>query len=244
MENYQVNNNYQATEVAERDLQVIKSAQATLMRSVYLWMTLALAITGLAAYVVASSPVLVQTIFSSRLNFWVLIFAELGLVMYLTARIHKMSAPTATLMFIIYSLLNGVVLSSIFVVYTTSSIANVFFITAGTFGVMSVYGMVTKSDLSKVGNICFMALIGLIIATVVNFFVQSTMLMMIVSYIGVLVFVGLTAYDTWKIKRDIAQYGTEVNDMTQRLALMGALSLYLDFINLFLYLLRIFGNRK
>lgn len=244
MENYQVNNNYQATEVAERDLQVIKSAQATLMRSVYLWMTLALAITGLAAYVVASSPVLVQTIFSSRLNFWVLIFAELGLVMYLTARIHKMSAPTATLMFIIYSLLNGVVLSSIFFVYTTSSIANVFFITAGTFGVMSVYGMVTKSDLSKVGNICFMALIGLIIATVVNFFVQSTMLMMIVSYIGVLVFVGLTAYDTWKIKRDIAQYGTEVNDMTQRLALMGALSLYLDFINLFLYLLRIFGNRK
>lgn len=244
MENYQVNNNYQATEVAERDLQVIKSAQATLMRSVYLWMTLALVITGLAAYVVASSPVLVQTIFSSRLNFWVLIFAELGLVMYLTARIHKMSAPTATLMFIIYSLLNGVVLSSIFFVYTTSSIANVFFITAGTFGVMSVYGMVTKSDLSKVGNICFMALIGLIIATVVNFFVQSTMLMMIVSYIGVLVFVGLTAYDTWKIKRDIAQYGTEVNDMTQRLALMGALSLYLDFINLFLYLLRIFGNRK
>lgn len=241
--NYQ-DNNFSTTEVAERDLQVIKSAQATLMRSVYLWMTLALAITGLAAYVVASSPMLLQAVFSNRLTFWLLIIAEFGLVMYLSARIHKMTAPTATMMFIIYSLLNGVVLSSIFVIYTMSSIANVFFITAGTFGVMSVYGMVTKSDLSKVGNICLMALIGLIIATVVNFFVKSSMMMMVISYIGVLVFVGLTAYDTWKIKREIQQYGTEVNDLTQRIALMGALSLYLDFVNLFLYILRIFGDRK
>lgn len=237
-------NNFSTTEVAERDLRVIKSAQATLMRSVYLWMTLALAITGFAAYVVASSPMLLQAVFSNRLTFWLLIIAEFGLVMYLSARIHKMTAPTATMMFIVYSLLNGVVLSSIFVLYTMSSIANVFFITAGTFGVMSVYGMVTKSDLSKVGNICLMALIGLIIATVVNFFVKSSMMMMVISYIGVLVFVGLTAYDTWKIKQEIQQYGTEVNDMTQRIALMGALSLYLDFINLFLYILRIFGDRK
>lgn len=237
-------NNFSTTEVAECDLRVIKSAQATLMRSVYLWMTLALAITGFAAYVVASSPMLLQAVFSNRLTFWLLIIAEFGLVMYLSARIHKMTAPTATMMFIVYSLLNGVVLSSIFVLYTMSSIANVFFITAGTFGVMSVYGMVTKSDLSKVGNICLMALIGLIIATVVNFFVKSSMMMMVISYIGVLVFVGLTAYDTWKIKQEIQQYGTEVNDMTQRIALMGALSLYLDFINLFLYILRIFGDRK
>lgn len=243
MENY-LKNNFSTTEVAERDLQVIKSAQATLMRSVYLWMTLALAITGFAAYVVASSPMLLQAVFGSKLTFWGLIIAEFALVMILSARIHKMSAPTATVMFIVYSLLNGVVLSSIFLLYTMSSIANVFFITAGTFGVMSVYGMVTKSDLSKVGNICLMALIGLIIATVVNFFIKSDMMMMVISYIGVLVFVGLTAYDTWKIKQDIQMYGTEVNDMTQRIALMGALSLYLDFVNLFLYLLRIFGNRK
>lgn len=243
MENYS-GNNYSTTEVAERDFQVIKSAQATLMRSVYLWMTLALAITGLSAFVVASSPALYMPIFTNQLLFWGLIIGEFALVMILSARIHKLSAPTATLMFIVYSLLNGIVLSSIFLIYTMSSIANVFFITAGTFGVMSVYGMVTKSDLSKVGNICLMALIGLIIATVVNFFVKSSMMMLVISYIGVLVFVGLTAYDTWRIKQEIQQYGTEVNDMTQRIALMGALNLYLDFVNLFLYLLRIFGNRK
>lgn len=243
MENYSENNLW-TSNVAERDLQVIKSAQATLMRSVYLWMTLALAITGFASYVVASSPMLLQAVFSSKLTFWGIIIAEFALVMILSARIHRMTAPTATMMFIVYSLLNGVVLSSIFVIYTAQSIASVFFITAGTFGVMSVYGMVTKSDLSKVGNICFMALIGLIIATVVNMFIKSDGMMLVISYIGVLVFVGLTAYDTWKIKQDIRQYGTEVNDMTQRLALMGALSLYLDFVNLFLYLLRIFGNRK
>lgn len=243
MENYSGNSSW-TSNVAERDLQVIKSAQATLMRSVYLWMTLALAITGFAAYVVASSPMLLHAVFSSSLTFWGLIIAELALVMILSARINRMSAPTATMMFILYSLLNGVVLSSVFVVYTSESIASVFLITAGTFGVMSVYGMITKSDLSKVGNICIMALIGLIIATVVNLFVRSEGMMLIISYIGVLVFVGLTAYDTWKIKQDIQKYGTEVNDMTQRLALMGALSLYLDFVNLFLYLLRIFGNRK
>lgn len=243
MENYQ-ENNYSTAEVAERNLQVIKTAQATLMRSVYLWMTLALAITGFAAYVVASSPLLLQAVFGNRMVFWGLIIAEFALVVGLSARVHKMSAPTATMMFIVYSLFNGVVLASIFLLYTMASIASVFFITAGTFGVMSVYGMVTKSDLSKVGNICLMALIGLIIATVVNFFVRSSGMMLVISYIGVLVFVGLTAYDTWKIKQEIQQYGTEVNDMTQRIALMGALSLYLDFVNLFLYLLRIFGNRK
>lgn len=243
MENYSENNAWTGN-VAERDLQVIKSAQATLMRSVYLWMTLALAITGFASFVVASSPMLLQAVFGNRLVFWGLIIAEFALVVMLSARIHKMTAPTATMMFIVYSLLNGVVLSSIFLFYTAQSIANVFFITAGTFGVMSVYGMVTKSDLSKIGNICFMALIGLIIATVVNMFLKSEGMMLVISYIGVLIFVGLTAYDTWKIKNDIRQYGTEVNDMTQKLALMGALSLYLDFVNLFLYLLRIFGNRK
>lgn len=243
MENYSENNAWTGN-VAERDLQVIKSAQATLMRSVYLWMTLALAITGFASFVVASSPMLLQAVFGNRLVFWGLIIAEFALVVMLSARIHKMTAPTATMMFIVYSLLNGVVLSSIFLLYTAQSIANVFFITAGTFGVMSVYGMVTKSDLSKIGNICFMALIGLIIATVVNMFLKSEGMMLVISYIGVLIFVGLTAYDTWKIKNDIRQYGTEVNDMTQKLALMGALSLYLDFVNLFLYLLRIFGNRK
>lgn len=243
MENYQ-DSNFAGSEVAERDLQIIKSAQATLMRSVYLWMTLALAITGFAAYVISASPALIQAVYGNRLVFWGLIIAEFALVAILSARIHKMTAPAATMMFIVYSLLNGVTLAFIFMIYTWSSIAYTFFITAGTFGVMSVYGMVTKSDLSKVGNICLMALIGLIIATVVNLFIQSDTMMYVISYIGVLVFVGLTAYDTWKIKKEIQQYGTEVNDMTQRIALMGALSLYLDFVNLFLYLLRIFGDRK
>ncbi|MBR5083525.1 MAG: Bax inhibitor-1/YccA family protein [Prevotella sp.] len=218
------------------------SAFPTLMRKVYLWMTLALVITGLAAYFVASSTNLVYTLFNNRIIMWVLIIAELGLVFGISAMIHKLSLTTATLLFVLYSAINGVTLSAIFLMFDMAVIAKVFFITAGTFAAMAFIGYTTKKDLSGMGKILFMALIGLIIATVVNIFLKSTGLDMIISYIGVLIFVGLTAYDTQKIKNMLhdAEYADE---SYQKLALLGSLTLYLDFINLFIYLLRIFGSR-
>ena len=147
-------------------------------------------------------------------------------------------------MFIVYSLLIGAMLSSIFILYTATSIASTFFVTAGTFGVMCVYGYLTKRDLTSIGNICLMAVIGLIIAGLVNLFLQSSVMSLIISGIGVLVFVGLTAYDSQKIKQLLLQEGMEVNDSTKKIALLGSLTLYLDFINLFLYLLRFLGNRR
>lgn len=221
-----------------------RSAQLSLFRQVYLWMAMALVITGFMAMLVAESPTLLSLIFSSKLTFFGLIIAELALVWYLSARIDRISFTTATLMFIIYSLLNGAMLSSVFLLYTASSIASTFFITAGTFGVMCVYGYFTKRDLTSLGNLCLMAVIGLIIAGLVNLFLQSSLMSLIVSGIGVLVFVGLTAYDSQKIKRMLLQEGLEVNDSTRKIALLGSLTLYLDFINLFLYLLRIFGGNR
>lgn len=216
---------------------------AKLMRSVYLWMVLALVITGLTAAYVASSPAYISALMNNSILFYGVIIAELALVFILSGRIHKMSFTSASLMFILYSLLTGVSLSTIFLAYTESSIATTFLITAGTFGTMSLVGFVTKKDLSKLGGILFMALIGLIIATVVNIFLVSDTLGWIINYVGVLIFVGLTAYDTQKIKQMVREYGTDINEQTQKMALMGSLSLYLDFINMFLYLLRIFGNR-
>lgn len=221
-----------------------RSAQLSLFRQVYLWMAMALVITGFMAMLVAESTTLLSLIFSSELTFFGLIIAELALVWYLSARIDRISFTTATLMFIIYSLLNGAMLSSVFLLYTASSIASTFFITAGTFGVMCVYGYLTKRDLTSLGNLCLMAVIGLIIAGLVNLFLQSSLMSLIVSGIGVLVFVGLTAYDSQKIKRMLLQEGLEVNDSTRKIALLGSLTLYLDFINLFLYLLRFLGNRR
>lgn len=221
-----------------------KSAQATLFRNVYLWMTLALIITASTAFAVASTPNIIEALLSNMMVFYVLIFAELGLVWFLVGSINKLSFTTATLMFIVYSILNGVTLSIILLVYTGSSVALTFFITAGTFGAMALFGTITKKDLSSWGNILFMALIGIIIASVANWFFKSDMLSLIISYIGVILFVGLTAYDAQKIKRMIQEHGGEVNDSTQKMALLGALSLYLDFINLFLFLLRILGSRK
>lgn len=216
---------------------------AKLMRSVYLWMVLALIITGLTAAYVANSPAYISALMNNPVLFYGVIIAELALVFILSGRIHKMSFTSASLMFILYSLLTGVSLSTIFLAYTESSIATTFLITAGTFGTMSLVGFVTKKDLSKLGGILFMALIGLIIATVVNIFLVSDTLGWIINYVGVLIFVGLTAYDTQKIKQMMREYGTDINEQTQKMALMGSLSLYLDFINMFLYLLRIFGNR-
>lgn len=215
-----------------------------LMRKVYVWMTLALVLTGITAYGVASSPGLMMTIFQTPAIMWGLIIAELAIVIAISAAINRLSLTTATLLFVLYSVLNGATLSLIFAVYTMSSIANVFFITAGTFGVMAAYGYFTKRDLSSWGKLLLMALIGLIIATLVNvFLVKSTGFDLILSYAGVLIFVGLTAYDTQKIKQMLAMQ-TDMGEGAQKVALLGALSLYLDFINLFLYLLRIFGRRE
>lgn len=214
-----------------------------LMRKVYVWMSLALAITGFTAYGVATSPGILQAIFGNQILFWGLIIAEFALVIGVSAAINKLSLTTATLMFILYSVINGALLSSIFLLYTASSISTVFFITAGTFAAMAIVGYTTKTDLSSFGKILLMALIGLIIATVVNVFIKSSGFDMIISYIGVLIFVGLTAYDSQKIKQMLLQ-APDAGEGAQKIALLGALSLYLDFINLFIYLLRIFGKRE
>lgn len=218
------------------------TAFPALMRKVYVWMTFALVITGVTAYAVATTPSLLLAIATNTLLFWGLVIAEFALVIAISAAINKLSITTATLLFVLYSVVNGATLSLIFVLYTATSIASVFFITAGTFAVMAFIGYTTKTDLTSLGKILLMALIGIIIATVVNLFVRSTGLQLIVSYIGVLVFVGLTAYDSQKIKRMLMQVDT-MSEAAQKIALLGALTLYLDFINLFLYLLRIFGRR-
>lgn len=224
----------------ERGLTNVFSA---LMRKVYTWMTLALVITGVTAYGVASSPTLLMSIYSNSAVMWGLIIAEFVLVFAISGAINRLSLSTATLLFIIYSVLNGAMLSSVFVLFTETSIAKVFFITAGTFGAMAFYGYTTKKDLTSIGKILFMALIGLIIATVVNMFLKSSGFDYILSYIGVAIFVGLTAWDSQKIKQ-MLQTQYDMSEGAQKLALLGALTLYLDFINLFLYLLRIFGNNR
>ena len=218
----------------------LSGAFPVLMRKVYTWMTLALLITGVTAFGVASSPTLFMSL--SKMM-WGLIIAELALVFILSGAINRLSLGTATLMFIGYSVLNGAMLSSIFLVYEPMVIAKVFFITAGTFGAMAVYGYTTKKDLTSMGKILFMALIGLIIATVVNMFLKSPGFDYILSYIGVAIFIGLTAWDSQKIK-EMLQTQYDMSEGAQKLALLGALTLYLDFINLFLYLLRIFGNNR
>lgn len=221
-----------------------KAAQATLLRSVYLWMTLALIITGFVAMYVAKSYTLVNMMIQNSMIFWGVLIAEVALVWYLSARIYKMSFTTATILFIVYSILNGVTLSILLLVYTASSIATTFFVTAGTFGTMAIFGYITKKDLTRIGSLCIMGVIGIIIASLVNLFLQNSMMDMVISYIGVLLFVGLTAYDSQKIKRLLSGDDIEVNEVTQKIALMGAMTLYLDFINLFIYLLRILGDRK
>lgn len=233
---------YELKEYAGERQWDVSAAFPVLMRKVYVWMTLALVITGFTAYAVAATPNLQQLVFANTWVLWGLIIAEVGLVIAINAAINKLSLAMATLLFILYSVINGATLSVIFVAYSIGTISKVFFITAGTFAVMAFIGYVTKTDLSKMGKILFMALIGIIIATVVNIFVKSSGLDMILSYVGVLVFVGLTAYDTQKIKQMLWQAGN-VSETSQKVALLGALSLYLDFINLFLYLLRIFGRR-
>lgn len=216
-----------------------------LMRSVYGWMCAGLAITALAALTVAKTPELIFAIMQNSILIWGLLLGEIGLVIFLSARIHKMSFATASFCYAAYALLNGVTMSFLFFAYTMESIASTFAITAGTFGAMSLVGFFIKKDLSAFGRIFLMLLIGIIIATIVNIFVGSTGLAMLLNYAGVVIFVGLTAYDTQKIKVMLQQAADAgVSDQTQKIALMGSLTLYLDFINLFLYLIRLFGDRK
>lgn len=209
---------------------------------VYGWMTSGLLATGILAYYTAHSPWLLSVIFGSKLVFYGLLLANLGIVFVLSRSIQSLSSTAASFLFFVYASLNGLTLASIFLLYTYSSIANVFFITAGTFGAMSVYGYLTKADLSRWGSILFMSVIGLVIATLVNVFLQSSTLMWLLTYAGVLIFVALTAYDTQRLKE--MAYSLDDEEMVGKFAVLGALTLYLDFINLFLYLLRIFGKRR
>jgi hypothetical protein len=215
------------------------------IQSVYNWMAVGLGLTGVTAFLVANSPAMMQLIFGNRLLFFGLIIAELVLVFSISAKVGKMTASTATGLFVLYAVLNGLTLSVIFLAYTASSIASTFFICAGTFLACSIYGMMTKRDLTSMGGFLMMGLIGIIIASVVNMFVQSSGMAMVISYIGVLVFVGLTAYDTQKLK-NMAMTQPDGLDaaVIRKGAILGALSLYLDFINLFLMLLRIFGGGR
>ena len=215
------------------------------VRSVYNWMALGLGLTGLVAYFVANTPSLVQLVFGNRMLFFGLIIAELALVFILSARVARMQPSTATGLFVTYAALNGVTLSFIFLVYTHSSIASTFFVCAGTFLACSLYGYTTKRDLTSIGSFMMMGLIGIIIASVVNIFLRSPAVMMVVSYIGVIVFVGLTAYDTQQIKHMALSQPADLDAGTARKgAIIGALKLYLDFINLFLMLLHILGGSR
>ena len=235
--------NFQLDSTARDPELSLSAAFPVLMRKVYVWMTLALVLTGATAYGVATSPGILMAIATNKVLFFGLIIAELALVFGVSGAINRLSLTTATLMFVAYSVINGALLSFVFLAYTASSIASVFFITAGTFAVMAFIGYTTKKDLTSIGRILFMALIGIIIATIVNMFIGSNGLTMIISYVGVLIFVGLTAYDSQKIKEMLSMSG-DTGEAGQKLALLGALTLYLDFINLFIYLLRIFGQRR
>ncbi|MDF1562330.1 MAG: Bax inhibitor-1/YccA family protein [Deltaproteobacteria bacterium] len=210
------------------------------MRNVYWWMTAGLAVTAIVAMAVFRSDALMQLLYENRWIIWGSFLVELGLVIGLTAAIKRLSNTAAMAMFMVYAALNGFTLSLIFMAYTAGSIAGTFVATAGTFGVMALYGTVTKRDLTGMGSFLFMGLIGLIIASVVNIFLASPMLYWGITYLGILIFVGLTAYDVQKLRR-LAAAG-ELD--SEKMGIFGALILYLDFINLFLLLLRVMGDRR
>ena len=217
--------------------------QRAFVAKVYGWMMAGLMVTGIVALLTINTPALLELIFSSRWTFLGLVFGQLGLVIWLSARVEKMSASTATLVFVAYSALTGLTLSLIFLLYAAASLATTFFVTAGTFGAMSAYGYITKRDLTSFGSFLMMGLIGVVLASVVNLFLNNETVYWITTYVGILVFVGLTAYDTQKIK-EMSGIVSQGEEAEQKGAIMGALRLYLDFINLFLLLLRVMGNRK
>ena len=216
---------------------------SSLFKSLYMQMAAALIVTGLTAYFLSQSAAFITYIFANPSIIWISLLVELGAVFALSSQVTRMSMSIATLLFILYSVLNGITFSTVFIAYDLGSIATTFFVTAGTFFAMSLIGMFTNMDLSKIGNTLYMMLIGLLIATIVNIFLSSTTLHWIITYAGVIIFVGLIAWDTQKLKQLFYEYGTN-DDNGQKLALLGALTLYLDFINLFLFLLRILGNSR
>ncbi len=210
---------------------------------VYAWMTAGLAVTALAAFVTLSTPAILQFVFGTKFVFWGLLIAELGLVVWLSGMVGRLSATAAGAVFLLYSALNGLTLSAVFLAFTSASIVSTFVVTAGTFGAMSVWGLVTKRSLDGLGSFAFMGLIGVILASVVNIFLRSDMLGFVLSCAGVIVFVALTAYDTRKLKM-MATAVDGTSEEGRRGAVSGALALYLDFINLFLMLLNLFGRRR
>lgn len=223
----------------------IKARENSLLRNVYMWMTAGLTLTAVVSYAIASSESVMRMLFSNSFLFLFIIIGQLALVMYLSTRLNKMSATSAVVSFAGYSILTGISLSIIIYAYTAITISRTFFTTALLFGSMSFYGMVTKKNLDGIGHYLIMGLWGIIIASLVNLLFRSTGLYYIVSYLGVFIFLGLTAWDTQKIKRMNDQVGMNMDEDTYvKLSIIGALMLYLDFINIFLFLLRIFGRGR
>lgn len=215
-----------------------------LFRKVYQFMAMGLILTALAAYLTASSPAMIELLYTSRAPMLIIAVAEIGLVIWLGAGFNKLSAGAARNIFFVYSILNGLLCSSILLVYTGESVAKAFLSTAGMFGAMSIYGLYTQRDLTSMGSFLRMGLFGLIIAMVINLFMRSSALELYISIFGIIIFMGLTAWDTAKIKAIAASYDSRDENMTGKVAVFGALSLYLDFINIFLYLLRLFGRER
>ena len=241
MNEYQ--NQFKDLSFVGKDKALVSTESRKFLLNVYNWMAMGLALTAVIAYGVSTSETLLRTIFSNPILFWGIIILQFGVVIGLSAAINKMPVVLAIGAFFLYAALTGLTLSSIFVIYTSSSIASTFFVCAMMFGSVSVFGYITKMDLSGIGTFMFMGLIGLIIASVVNIFLKSSMLYWIISYAGVVIFVGLTAWDTQKLKR-MSQEVSFDSDQGKKIAVLGALTLYLDFINMFLFLLRIMGSRK
>ena len=221
-----------------------RSGLQTYMAQVYGWMTVGLLLTAFIAWYAANSSAFMELLYTNRIFFFGLVIAQLAVVFVLSGLVNRLSAGVMTTLFMLYSVLTGLTLSSIFIIYTASSIASTFVVTGGMFGVMSLWGYTTKRDLSGWGNMLFMALIGIILASLVNFWLKSEALMWAVTYIGVVVFVGLTAYDTQKLKNIGEQIDVRDSSNLRKYSILGALTLYLGFIILFLMLLRILGNRR
>jgi uncharacterized protein len=226
-----------------RSPEAVAEAQRSVMLRVYGWMTLGLAVTALAAFYTLTHEALLNAIMTNTWVFIGLLVIELGMVMVLSMRLQQLTVNGARLGFIAYAALNGVTLSLLLLIYTAASVAQVFAITGGLFGVMALYGAVTKTDLTRLGNLLLMGVLGLIVALVVNMFLHNTTLDLVLSVLGVLIFVGLTAHDSQKIKRMAAAVDPE-SEMSHKMAIIGALMVYLDFINMFLWLLRLFGKRR
>lgn len=228
--------------IAAENESALNSYVSRIMRRVFGKMFLAILVTALTSLFVASNAEMVSLLFTNRISFFLLIGAEVALVLYLSARINKMKASTARVLFYVYAVASGLTLTPILLIYSGEAIVKTFFITAAVFGTMAVYGYVTKANLAKMGSVLVMCLIGLIVASVINIFLANSRLDWIISLAGVAIFVGLTAWDTQKIKRMAEE--TVGNENVSKVATLGALSLYLDFINLFIYLLRFFGGSR